>query len=372
MKLLLCVYFCLSFSFSFVSLAVSLNFLRERDAKDLPLLYAAISAPWAAKPALGAAVDRFPLDRSRFVCLGFVGGGLAWALAPLSVVFLILASGMVCIADCAADAIMVSVSKHNDQVQRFSIACRSAGELTGTLLGGLVYMGGYTLTMHCACLCLIPMGILSLDLEQTKPTCSFPKWTWSLVHMQIIGFCLSAIPSTSTYILMSWSAGGMTPITIALASTASQIGAFAGLWVGKFIQPDVSVWAFIVCRMLVVFSSWGIFLEPAGFAVFQNLMNGFGTALFLAPFVEKTTRLIPVDGNESFSYSAVMAALNLGGIASAALESLLMGWTGLESVENDPLPLVAVCLFLSILVFPFGFYFDSIKIPQTPVNGELS
>lgn len=370
MKLLLSVYFCLSFSFSFVSLAVSLNFLREWEAKDLPLLYAAISAPWAAKPILGGLVDRLPLDRSRFVCLGFVGGGLAWALAPLSAAFLVLASAMVCIADCAADAIMVSVSKENDRVQRLSIACRSVGELVGTLLGGVVYMGGYTLTMHSASLCLIPMGILSLDLPETEPSCTLPKWSWNLFRMQAIGFLVSAIPTPSTYILMSWSAGGMGPIAIASASVAAQVGSLLGLWVGKTVRRDVSLWGCLVCRMVVTLSAWAIGANPVLFAVFQNALGGFAAAFFLAPFIELTTRLIPVDGNEAFSYSAVMAALNLGGITSSALESGLMGATNLKGAEDDPIPLVAVCLLVGLLAFPLGRYFQGINTSTDLGNAQ--
>lgn len=366
MKLLLSVYFCLSFSFAFVSLAVSLHFLKTWQAKDLPLLYAAISAPWAAKPVLGTLVDRLPLDRTRFVCLGFVGGGLAWALAPLSTFFLILASSMVCVADCAADAIMVAVSKHDPTIQRLSIAFRSIGEFTGTLLGGLVYLGGYSLTMHMASLALIPIGIAALDLPRTNPKCAIPRWTWTLTYMQIIGFLLTAVPTPSTFILMSWTAGGMSAPVIALASVSTQLGSLLGLWIGKKAHKDISVWGCIVTRMLIGLSSCGTHLAPVGFAIGQNLFGGFAGALFLAPFIEETTRLVPLDGNEAFTYSAVMAALNLGGIASSGLESLLMSATKLETADNDPVPLVSVCLFLSLLAFPLGTFFQGIRANPDP------
>ena len=370
MKLLLLIYFSLSFCFAFVSLAVSLKFLEDWEAKDLPLLYAAISAPWSAKFLLASLVDRIPIHRSRFVCGGFLLGGLSWALAPISPAFLILASGMVCIADCATDAIMVAVSKENDRIQRLSIAFRSGGELVGTLLGGLVYTWGYTLTMHSVSLCLIPVGILSLDLPDTKPSCSYPKWSWNLLRLQFIGFCISAIPTPSTYILMSWSAGGMTSITIALASVASQGGSLLGLWAGKRTRRDVSTWTSLVCRMVLSLSAWGISLNPMLFSVMQNALGGFAGAFFLAPFIELTTQLVPVDGNEAFTYSAVMAALNLGGIASSALESVLMKVAKVETAEDDPIPLLSVCLVASLLAFPLGHRFQSISTLDNQGNGR--
>lgn len=360
MKLLLAVYFCLSFCFSFVGLAISLNFLEESAADQLPQLYVAVSAPWALKPIIGFAIDKSSLERRWFVCGGFLSGSLAWALSPFSTVWLIVASTLIAVADAAGDAVMVSVAKENDRIQRLSIAARAVGDVVGTLLGGVAYtFFGYAFTMRATALCLVPLGVASLDLPKAERQCTLPKWTWTLAHLQTVGFLLVATPSPSTYILLSWQVA-MTPIAIAAASVATQIGTLAGLWAGKAMRADVSIWGSAVCGMAVTLSSTATALAPLPFAVGQNLLTGFGYALFLAPYIETVTRLIPAE-NTAFSYACMMAVINMGGMASSEIESALMKDSGLEGPKDNPAVLVCVSLLLTLSAFPLGTCFQSIS-----------
>lgn len=351
--MILYVYVVLSFTFAFTSLAVSLHFLEHHEAGDLPLLWASISAPWALKPFLGLLVD-CAWGRPRWICLGFVCGGISFALAPISHIWIIVGSTWVCLGDCAADALMVEMAREQEGLQRKTIGARALGTLLGTLLGGIVYTWGYGLVMRGVAVPLLSMGVGALDLPNLPRTCAYPTWSWKLVCLQVIGFLLAATPGADTFILLAWKKE-LSSITIALASLSGQVGVVLGLWFGKSLRRDLSIWMALTSGMLVSLSAGMTPWSPLFFAVVQNFVGGFGGALFSAPLIEKVSET--VRGHEAFTFAACMASVNLGGIVSSALEAEIMKGAGIQSVEDDPLPLVGISVILGMISFPLGTWF---------------
>jgi hypothetical protein len=108
-------------------------------------------------------------------------------------------------------------------------------------------------------------------------------------------------------------------------------------------------------------------LAPMWFALFQNFLGGLGSAMFLSAFIEAVTPALQ-KGSEAFSYAAVMAACNLGGVLASAMESWLMGASDVKSSEDNPAILVTASVLLTATAWPVGLYFQTIRSTNLELN----
>ena len=190
--MILWVYIVLSFTFSFTSLAVSLHFLEEHQAEDLPLLWASIGAPWALKPFLGAIVDSF-WGRPKWICLGFSWGNLLLPCPPLRNMdhrrFRVGLSGRL----RRRRAHGRNVQRRGESPTQKYWGARPR-DSSRDYPGGVVYTWGYSLVMRGVAIPLLTMGVASLDLPNVGRRCTLPKWSWKLCLLQIICFLLPLPP----------------------------------------------------------------------------------------------------------------------------------------------------------------------------------
>lgn len=152
-RLVLVLYFMLGFALEYPILCIKL-WLAESYGLSIPAVGAILSTvgiPWTLKPVYGAISDNFPIAgrrRKPYIILCNLGASMLWVVLASSrhsvtgvTTILILISLLTCFADVLYDATMVEMTKDEEgdskgSYQSLCWVCRAAGAFSAALAGG--------------------------------------------------------------------------------------------------------------------------------------------------------------------------------------------------------------------------------------------
>lgn len=383
---LLLFYAGLGFLFEYPSIAMRFWMIDELAVSParMSAIAGVAAIPWCLKPLYGFISDAFPIcgERRRpYIITGCLGSAACWWIMPWTVenafvatIFMFLGSMFICIADVAADSILVTIARSEDDkgsIQSWSWGLRAAGGLAGALLGGLsaAYIGN-ELTFICTGAIPLFMCILILFMDTGGTQTQSPKETIVKVWK---AFTIPKVWRTALFLFLITVTPGygtvfsyyleeelqFTAYDFTVMSVTGYMASIAGTAIYKKYLTKVAFRPLFVGTLIVAWTlKWShmLLIKRINFGISNTIIATADSIVLtlvgrciLLPMVVLGARVCP-DGVEGSLYATLMSITNFGNVVDSEWGAALAGAVGVERGNFQHLwILVVICQCIDIV-----------------------
>lgn len=383
---LLLFYAGIGFLFEFPSIAM--RFWMIEDMQISPARMSAIGGvaaiPWCLKPVYGFISDAFPIfgERRRpYVFIGCIGSTICWWIMPwaventfLATCLMFLGSLFICVADVAADSILVTIARDEEDtgsIQSWSWGLRAAGGLAGALLGGVSATNlGNELTFICTGSIPLFMCSLLFFMDTGGTETQSPKETFRILWK---AFSINKVWRTALFLFLISVTPGygtvfsyyleeelhFTPYDFTIMAVTGYLASIAGTAVYKryltnvpfrplFVGTLVLAWCLKWSHMILV-QKINLGVSNTIVATADSIVLTLVGRCILLPMVVLGAKVCP-SGVEGSLYATLMSITNFGNVVDSEWGAALAGAVGVERGHFEKLwILLVLCQCIDII-----------------------
>ena len=383
---LLLFYAGIGFLFEFPSIAM--RFWMIDDMQISPARMSAIAGvaaiPWCLKPLYGFISDAFPIlgERRRpYICFGCIGSAICWWAMPWSVentflatVLMFMGSLSICVADVAADSILVTIARDEEDtgsIQSWSWGLRAAGGLAGAMLGGVSAANiGNELTFICTGGIPLFMCSLLLFMDTGGTESQTPKETIRILWK---AFSINKVWRTALFLFLISVTPGygtvfsyyleeelhFTAYDFTIMSVTGYLASMAGTAVYKryltkvpfrplFVGTLILAWCLKWSHMILV-QKINLGVSNTVIATADSIVLTLVGRCILLPMVVLGAKVCP-SGVEGSLYATLMSITNFGNVVDSEWGAALAGAVGVERGHFEKLwILLVLCQAIDII-----------------------